>query len=107
MSEHKILINRTLNCIEVMKHSLTADDESSLFNDLLILRHIVPSLPKEVICQLLLELKPHSANDANQPNLPLNFERINQILSTVERPSRLLSDFLACAGVVKTPCNDV
>lgn len=49
MTEHKILINRALNCIETIKHMLENTEESDLFNDLLILRHIVPTLPKDAI----------------------------------------------------------
>jgi len=73
MSEHKILINRTLNCIESMKHRLGEVEEYGLFNDLLILRHIVPSLPKDAIRDLLLELKPHSANDLKIQQSSINF----------------------------------
>jgi hypothetical protein len=96
MTEHKILINRTLNCIETLKHFLGDGEESILFNDLLILRHIVPTLPKEAIRELLHELKPHTA----PPLVPdVDFEKIMRVLVKVERPSTLLTDFLACAGL--------
>jgi hypothetical protein len=75
-------------------------EESSLFNDLLILGYIVPSLPKDIIRSLLLELKPHSSNDQEIQEKTVNFDKINIILSKVSTPNRLLTDFLACAGVI-------
>jgi hypothetical protein len=56
-----------------MKHRLGEVEEYGLFNDLLILRHIVPSLPKDAIRDLLLELKPHSANDLKIQQSSINF----------------------------------
>ena len=67
-----------------------------LFNDLLILRHIVPTLPKEILRELLHELKPHTAP---QRVTCLDFEPIMRVLAQVQRPSPLLTDFLACAGL--------
>ena len=84
-----------------MKYQLPEDEEvSDLFNDLLILRHIVPGLPKDTIRSLLHELKPHTACDASALDSPVDFAKINIILSQVKRPSQLLTDFLACSGVV-------
>lgn len=53
MTEHRILLNRTLNCIEALKHSQQNCEENTLFNDLLILSHIVPNLSKETLRMLL------------------------------------------------------
>jgi len=99
MSEHQILTNRTINCIDNLKFKLKEIEQTDLYNDLLILRHIVPSLPSDTIRCLLLELKPHSSNDSPFVNHNINFQKINIILSRVKRPCQLLTDFLACAGV--------
>jgi hypothetical protein len=89
-----------------MKHRLVEVEESSLFNDLLILRHIVPSLPKEIIRELLLELKPHSSTDGLLLDSSVNFDKINLILARADRPTRLLNDFLACAGLNRQKTHD-
>jgi hypothetical protein len=86
-----------LNCIESLKHRLGDGEEAVLFNDLLILRHIVPTLPKDAIRELLHELKPHTAP---QRTATLDFEPIMRVLAQVQRPSPLLTDFLACAGLI-------
>jgi hypothetical protein len=91
-----------LNCIENLKHQLEQYEELNLFNDLLILRHIVPTLPTDSIRSLLHELRPHKDIDACILLEPIDFDRINMILSQVKRPDQLLTDFLACSGVAPT-----
>lgn len=105
MAEHKILINRTVNCIKNIKHGLIEIEQTYLYNDLLILKHIVPSLPPHIIRCLLSELKPHRSEKLSCVKLAINFDRINVILREVERPTQLLIDFLACAGLA--PRNSV
>jgi hypothetical protein len=46
MNEHKILINRTLNCVNSIKHCLPNAEDNGLYNDMIILAHIIPTLPK-------------------------------------------------------------
>ena len=57
MNEHQILKNRALNSIENIKFKLKKQKEISVFNDLIILKQIVPSLGKEALRPLLRELK--------------------------------------------------
>jgi hypothetical protein len=71
------------------------------FNDLLILRYIVPSLPLDIIRDLLHELKPHRLSSTHSTCEAIDFEKITVILSKVKEPSPLLYDFLACSGVKK------
>jgi len=66
-----------------MKHRLREGEESDLFNDLLILKHIVPSLPTDIIRDLLLELKPHLTSDQQLINSSVCFDKINAILLKV------------------------
>lgn len=85
-----------------MKHQLEQEEEPNLFNDLLILRHIIPSLPTDSIRSLLHELRPHKTLDTPVISRPVDFDRIYTILSQVKRPNQLLTDFLACSGVAPT-----
>ena len=94
------MTNRCLNCIENIKRQLEQQEEPNLFNDLLILRHIVPSLPTDSIRSLLHELRPHKSLDSPIISQLVDFDKINIILSQVKRPNQLLTDFLACSGVV-------
>ena len=99
MSEHKILTNRTINCIKNLRYMLKENDQAELYNDLLILGHIIPSLPTDAIRSLLLELKPHLCESSDLFKPCIDFKKIHMILSKVKTPSQLLTDFLACAGV--------
>lgn len=68
-----------------------------MFNDLLILKHIVPSLTKETIRDLLVELKHHIISKNSEQPLSVNLEIVLEILQIVDRPSLLLTDCLACS----------
>ena len=59
----------------------------------------MPTLPTDIIRNLLLVLKPHGACDEAHIDSCVDIPTINLILSQVKRPSRLLTDYLACAGL--------
>lgn len=95
---------------ELRKPEFYRDDHIVLYNDLLILKSIVPSLPGSCYAPISKELaelrqkllksnqkggflgffKPTAAN--------ISLEIIMKMLQTVEKKNILLEDFLACSG---------
>ena len=69
-----MLLTRTLNCIHSLKQQLLDVEESELFNDLLILSHIAPTLPNKSLLQLLQCLKPHLQRINSHTPQPLSFD---------------------------------
>jgi len=68
---------------------------------LLILKAIVPELPKNILRNLLKELKPHNYSRSiseKESEFESSLSKIMRILSEAEKPSPLLADFLICAG---------
>jgi hypothetical protein len=88
------------------------DSEGALYNDLLILKSIVPNVPQRLYAELLREInsldlkikeKQHAGSasklfkDSPQPTAP-SLENIMRVLAKVEDKDLLLEDFLICSG---------
>ena len=48
---------RIINSIELIKFKIKTEDSMAIFNDLTIIRHIVPRLSKNTLRKLLREIK--------------------------------------------------
>lgn len=53
----EVITKRVLNQIQLVKHALSKTDDFFAYNDILIIGHIVPKLPEQVLTQLLHSLK--------------------------------------------------
>lgn len=88
------------------------DTDGALYNDLLILRSIVPNVPQRLYAELLREInsldlrikeKQHCGfasqlfGDYSQPTAP-SLENIMRVLAKVKDKDLLLEDFLICSG---------
>lgn len=105
--------------MELKRPEFYKDVYVALYNDFLILRSIVPSIPATFLVPISRELKEmqeklHKSTQkgsilsgwwGKQQTQPtsLNFEVILKMLETVEKKNILLEDFLACSGYGHRP----
>jgi hypothetical protein len=66
----------------------------SMYNDLLILQHIIPNLCKETLRDLLPEIRKMERMVDNDQKELINMERVLSILSSTPDHHPLLHDFL-------------
>ena len=99
---------------ELRKPEFYRDEYVTLYNDLLILKSIVPSVPGSYYPQLSKERSELKTQllKSNQKggffgsifkstSTPISLEIIMKMLQTVEKKNVLLEDFLACSGYSK------
>lgn len=99
----KILINRVQNTIQAIKHSLSRHNEFDLFNDLLIISRIVPTLPQDTLLDMLRILPP-LLDYITQTHTPHSdsLMPLMRVLAKAQVDDLLLSDFLSISGIAIT-----
>lgn len=96
---------------ELSKPEFYKNEYLALYNDLLVLKQIVPSLPTSYYQRISAELSGLKgrlqtsnqkggffSNLFKSTTTPISLEIILGLLETVEKKSVLLEDFLACSG---------
>lgn len=92
------MVSRVLNAILLIRRELAACEEFESFNDLLIIGRIVPKLPADCLCQMMLQLKPMLDLSQKTRSSSINLTAVYTILAHAPVEDRLLHDFLSSSG---------
>jgi len=96
--EQSRMVSRVLNAILLIRRELAACEEFESFNDLLIIGRIVPKLPADCLCQMMLQLKPMLDLSQKTRSSSINLTAVYTILAHAPVEDRLLHDFLSSSG---------
>lgn len=58
MKQKEKLLSRVQNQIQIIKRTLSRNQDFELYNDFLIISEIVPKLPEQTLVEILTALKP-------------------------------------------------